>query len=41
MSVNLSLTVKEFVHDEFGKKNLSSHCNRKMNYERVAMVWQP
>ena len=41
MSVNLGLTVKEFVHGEFGKINFSSHCSRKMNYERVAVVWQP
>ena len=41
MSVNLGLTVKEFVHGEFGKINFSSHCNRKMNYERVSVVWQP
>ena len=41
MSVNLGLTVKELVHSEFEKKNFSNHCNRKMNYERVAVVWQP
>ena len=41
MSVNLGLTVKEFVHGQFGKINFSSHCNRKMNYERVSVVWQP
>ena len=41
MSVNLGLTVEEFVHGEFGKINFSSPYNRKMNYERVAVVWQP
>ena len=38
MSVNSGLTVKEFVHGEFGKINFSSHCNPKMNYEGVELT---